>query len=507
MTKSTRPISKSKLMAFLQCEKRFWLELNKPNEAIVSAESAAIFKTGHEVGEKARQIYDPKGKGETIDLSTTSVAQAIAKTQTLLGMRRPIFEAGFEADGVRAFADVLLPVTEKGQKKWRMIEVKSSSTVKDYYRNDIAVQAFVAQASGLPLASVALAHIDTSWTYEGDDDYSGLLKENDLTQEAFGKADEVVTWVRAAQAVAAKRNEPSREVGDHCTTPYECGFIEYCSKGIRQAKHPVDWLPRKSAKLKKLIKNEKWTDMRNVPDDELNDVQKRVKSHTLAKSVYFDKASTVKELSSHGFPAYFLDFETVNSAVPVWKNTRPFQQVPFQFSLHTLNQKGKLAHHQFLDLSGNDPSRAFAKDLIANCGTSGPIFAYNAKFESSIINSLSLRFPTLSKSLHALVERLVDLLLLAQKHYYHPSQKGSWSIKAVLPTIAPDLDYGQLVGVRDGGMAMEAFGEAIAEVVSSQRKQEIHEQLVEYCKLDTFAMVKVWQHFSGKNDMELVGKE
>jgi hypothetical protein len=196
-------------------------------------------------------------------------------------------------------------------------------------------------------------------------------------------------------------------------------------------------------------------------------------------------------------PAYFLDFETIQFAVPIWKGTRPYQQIPFQFSIHRLSRTGKIEQQAFLDLSGADPSKAFAEDLIAACGERGPIFVYNAGFETARIRELSERFPRLAKPLLALNERVVDLLPVARDDYYHPSQQGSWSIKAVLPALCPDLHYGDLDGVQDGGMAMDAFLEALAPQTSKTRKSEIEQQLLAYCALDTYAMVRLWVAFSG----------
>ena len=141
--------------------------------------------------------------------------------------------------------------------------------------------------------------------------------------------------------------------------------------------------------------------------------------------------------------------------------------------------------------------------LIERCGSKGPVFVYNAGFETARIKELAERFPRLRKQLLAINERVIDLLRIAEQRYYHPSQQGSWSIKKVLPAIAADLRYDKLKGVQDGGMAMEAFTEALASSTTLERKQEIHDQLLAYCALDTFAMVRIWQFFSGQGDLKL----
>jgi hypothetical protein len=328
-----------------------------------------------------------------------------------------------------------------------------------------------------------------------------LLKEVDLTDEAFGREEEVKDWIASAQAIVRKRKEPDIGIGRHCSEPYSCGFLDYCQSDAVEVEFPVTWLPgNKNNKLRNLIEVEGVSDLRQVPDELLNPKQLRVKTLTLAGSVYFNADGAAAELAQHKLPALFLDFETINFAVPIWKGTRPFQHVPFQFSLHRLSRTGKLTQQEFIDLSGQDPSRKFAEVLIAACGERGPIFVYSA-FESTRINELAKRFPRLSRPLLAINARLVDLLPIAGEHYYHPDQQGSWSIKNVLPTLAPDLRYDELDGVQDGGMAMTAYREAVHPDTAGARKAQIERELLDYCRRDTEAMVRVWKHFTGRDNL------
>lgn len=492
-----RPLSKSKLMAYRQCPKRVWLEVHHPDLRVDTAASQKNFETGHQVGEIAQQLYDPAGLGTVIEPFAEGIDAALALSLTLLDTPQPIFEAGFAAEGAMAFADVMLPVNES----WRMVEVKSSTSVKDTHREDVAVQAFVARAAGVPLTAIALAHIDNSWVYPGGGDYQGLLVENDLTEEAFGRGAEVQRWVEAAQSVVAQVTAPAINIGPHCHDPYPCGFYAHCQSHAPQADHPIAWLPKPLKNgLVALIANTGITELRDVPDHLLNDKQQRIKNATLANEAYFDQAGAAQALAAHTLPAYFLDFETINFAVPIWAGTRPYQQIPFQFSVHRLSDTGQLTEQSFIDLSGRETSEAFANALVAACYEAIPIFVYNASFERTRIKELAEKFPELSQDLRALNERIVDLLPIAREYYYHPSQKGSWSIKAVLPALCPDpnLHYDKLDGVQDGGMAMSAFVEAIAPQTTPVRQAEIERQLLDYCKLDTYAMVRLWSAFTGQ---------
>ncbi len=499
-----RNLSKSRLLAYRQCAKRLWLEVHHPELREDSAATEAVFQVGHQVGEIAQRLYDPKCKGIVIDRDEEGYAAAIARTTTLLASSQPIFEAGFAAGGAMAFADVMLPKTKKGKRVWHMVEVKSSTKVKPYYHDDTAVQAFIVRTCGAPVASIALAHIDSTWVYPGGEDYQGLLTESDLTEEAFGRTEEVRGWISDAQAIARKRNEPSVTTGRHCGDPVDCGFLNYCLSQEPQTKYPVAWLPKMQTNaLLELVEDGSVVDMRKVPDELLNERQLRVKTHTISGKTYFDGVGAAADLAPHKLPAYFLDFETIYFPIPIWKGTRPYQKIPFQFSLHRLSRTGKVEHQTFLDLSGNDPSRACADALIAACDEKGPIFAYHASFEKTCIGELAKRFPGLRRSLLAINERVVDLERVATQRYYHPDQQGSWSLKSVLPAVVPDLCYDDLNGVQNGGMAMDAFREAISPMTTPARKAEINAQLLDYCRLDTYATVRLWQFFTGRNDLKL----
>lgn len=490
-------LSKSKLMAFRQCPKRLWLEVNKPELLEVSESAQASFQVGHQVGEIARKLYDKDGNGVLIDVVKEGFKEALARSQTLINANTPIFEAGFSGNGVLAFADVLLPEDANGERVWHMVEVKSSTSVKDYHLDDIAVQGYVAESAGFVLKKISLAHIDNSFVYMGNADYRGLLAEKDLTENALGRKEEVKDWINQAQTVL-QGNEPDVAPGEQCAEPFECGFYQYCTRDMVQAEYPVQWLPRiTKAKVKQLIVRGIY-DLRDVPDDMLNDTQLRVKQQTVLNQPYFDQKAAQKELSGLSFPAYFLDFETINFPIPIWVGTHPYQQVPFQFSLHVLHESGELLHEEFLDTSGDSPIKSFAEKLIKTCGNNGPVFVYNAGFETARIKELAQMLPELSQQLLAINERIVDLLPIARKYVYFPSQQGSWSIKQVLPALVPSLSYADLEGVQHGGMAMDAFVEALQPDTSEARKQEIRSQLLAYCKLDTFAMVKLWEAFTGK---------
>jgi hypothetical protein len=419
-----RVLSKSKLLAFLQCPKRLWLEVYRRDLSTKGTGASAGFTAGQAVGEAARKIYDPEGVGALVDIGVLGVSGAVQRTTELLSSSRPIFEAGFVGGTASAFADVLLPNGANGEQAWRLVEVKSATTVKDYHRDDAAIQAYVARAAGLTLESISVATVDTSWVYPGGGEYGGLLVEEDVTADTMSREAEVRDWIEAAQAVVGSRVEPLISTGSHCHEPFPCGFLAYCRSREAPVEFPVTWLPNiRTKKLMAHLSTHKVTRMDQVPDELLSERQLRVKQGSLSGQPFFDAAGAVAALAPHGFPAFFLDFETVSFAVPIWAGTRPYQSFPFQFSVHRVTESGEVQHREFLDLSGNDPREGLALALLAACETAGPVYVYSA-YEKTQIRELKRRLPSLAVRLSALMHRLVDLRPISEKFYYHPNQQG-----------------------------------------------------------------------------------
>jgi len=498
---STFTLSKSRLLAYRQCERRLWLEIHRRDLIEISAQQQARFDAGHRVGELARQLADPKGQGILFDAQRDGFEAVLRASTQAMSERRPLFEAGFTAHGAIVFVDLLLPdVGAVGDGMgWCLVEVKSSGSVKPYHWDDLAVQVHVLRSAGVELTSAAVACLDTRWTYPGGGDYAGLLRYEEGLEAAAARNQEVQGWIDGGSAVAGRAVEPDVGMGEHCTTPFACPFTAHCSHGQTEAQHPVHWLPRVQRKvLKEFLRSSGEADMAEVPDELLNATQRRVKHATLSGQAWFDAEGARKALAPHTGTLRFLDFEAAARPVPVWAGSRPYQQVPFQFSLHALHEDGRVGHDEFIDLSSSDPSQAFAQCLVQVCGTAGPVFVYNAGFEGQVISSLAARFLDLEDSLRALRYRLVDLKPVTEQHYYHPAQQGKWGLKSVLPTLGGGEDHSQLEGVADGQMAVDAYLEATDADTPPPRKEELRQQLLTYCRLDTWAMVRLWAFLVGR---------
>ena len=302
-------------------------------------------------------------------------------------------------------------------------------------------------------------------------------------------------WVKAANATLNLVEEPQTEPGKQCSQPFNCSFKKHCSRGEATVEYPLSILPHGNTLVAKL-KAEGFRDLREVPAERfVNPRHIRVHRSSISGLPELDDEA-VRLLNALPYPRYYLDFETISFVVPIWVNTSPYVQIPFQWSCHIENIQGQVTHRDFLDSSGSDPRRAFAESLIETLGEVGPIVVYNATFEGARMKELASNFPDLAKPLMSAAGRLFDLLPIARNYYYHPDMKGSWSIKKVLPTIAPELEYVNLL-VGNGGMAQDAYREVINPNTGAERRAQLIEGLLRYCEQDTLAMIKIADAFSG----------
>jgi hypothetical protein len=481
-------------MSSLQCLKRVHLEINRKDLAHFSRATEAAFAIGHEVGDIAIELYGGN-QGAFIEYNGGNFTAVLAKTEQLMTsmFRTPIFEATLRHGGVLVREDVLLPVDDDSGQNWRIVEIKASTRVKPEHIHDCAVQAWVHTGAGYPLSSISLGHINNRFQYAGDGNYDGLFAEHDLTGKVFELLPAVPIWVEEArEAVAGPM--PNVPVGQHCTKPYECPFIDYCWPN--DSRYPIAGLAGSKKKLGIWVMDG-YRDIRDVPSSEISS-ETQLRIHRVTMEGVPELLSGAQAFAeSLAYPRFYLDFETVGPAIPIWAGTRPYQALPFQWSCHIERTPGVMEHAEFLDLSGEPPMRALAEQMIADLETEGPVLMYTS-YERSVIESLAAMFPDLAGELQSIIERLVDLHPVTKINYYHPDMLGSWSIKAVLPSIAPDMDYAKLEGIQEGMGASSAYIEAIDPQTSAERKEQIREELLKYCKHDTEAMVRLVACFAGR---------
>ena len=471
-------LSKSSIAAFEQCPKRLWLSVHRPDAADDLGDDGRTV-AGHLVGRAARGLI---AGGSLVD--TPDLRKALEMTAELLAdpTTTAIFEATFAVDGVLVRVDIL---EADGSGGWRIAEVKSSTGAKPEHLGDLATQIWAVVAAGCRLTGASIRHLDSGFVLLREGDHAGAFADAEMLDAARSLAASRPSVAASARATLAEA-EPDLPVGPHCSAPHECPFTAHCHAGLPPGPDwPVTVLPNGGGK--------RWlaegvTDLLQVDPARLRSPSHvRVHRATASGETFHDHPGAVAAIDAWPFPRIWLDFETIAFPLPRWVGTRPYEQVPFQFSAHVEHQDGRTEHHEFLSLDGADPRRQCA-EALARLPASGAVVAYNAPFERGCIDRLAACFADLADPLRALSTRLVDLLPVTKATWYHRDQRGSWSIKAVLPTVT-DLSYGGLE-VKDRMQAQAAYLEAI-EGASPERVAALDAALRSYCGRDTEAMIAV----------------
>ena len=484
-----RGLSKTKIISSLQCQKRLWLEVHRPELIPQDPARERVFAFGHQVGEMAQRL----APGGVLIEHQERLADALEETRRRLGEGgdQVLFEAAVEHDGVLVRADIL----ELRRGKASIREVKASGSVKDYHLSDAAIQTWVLGSAGLNVGAVSIQHINTGFVYPGDGDYQGLFAEVPVMDGVKPLLKQVPDWVAEARRTLGG-SEPGIGMGKQCSDPYPCPFVDYCKSLAPKGDLPLTLLPN-AGKTIPGLEAEGFKTLRDIPEGRLkSEAQERVRRAHVTGEQFLDPA-VGKLMREFGYPRTFFDFETVGFAVPIWKGTRPYQQVPFQWSMHIEGRRHATAHREFLDLSGELPAKRLVEALLAAIPDDGPIFAYNASFEGQALNLLGTLVPEHSKALDRARERLEDFLPITRKHYYHPDMRGSWSLKAVMPTIPGGPNYDQLEDVQEGGAAQDAYFEAVSSKASPERRRALETALLRYCKQDTEALLLLSRFFQG----------
>jgi CRISPR/Cas system-associated exonuclease Cas4 (RecB family) len=487
-------LSKSRFQAGLQCPKRLFLECyHYDDRDNVNSAQEAIFEMGQEVGHLAQKRFPG---GHLVDFDAFHQKEANEETKSLLEdpSITTIYEAAFTHDNIKIRVDIL---TKVGQGEVDLIEVKSSTRVKDEHHTDLAVQVYVVEGSGLKVRRCFLMHIDSSYEYQGGKyDIEKLFALDDMTNEVKDLQDTIEEQVAGMWSILQKREMPEVDTGSQCNKPYQCSFHSYCRKDW-----PVDHvsiLPRASEKLLANLKSMSISRISGIPDSftGLTSQQKRVRDSVCGGTIFYGR-ELLESLRSLEKPIFFIDFETINPALPIYANTRPFQQVPFQWSAHAMLSNDNLEHFEFLAEGSEDPRPHFIRALIKILGQEGPILVYSS-FEKTCLNSIASDYPEYANSIENICSRMVDLLALIRNFFYHPAFEGSFSIKKVLPALVPELSYKNLA-IGNGATAAMSFGRIARGNADANEALKIRQDLLEYCKLDTFAMVKVFEQLLSPN--------
>ncbi|MFC1578246.1 DUF2779 domain-containing protein [Thermodesulfobacteriota bacterium] len=486
-TKKYSKISKSQYITGIQCPKALWFYRHRPDlKPEVSEAQQHIFDTGHEIGELAQE-YFPSGIEITeeyyeIDKAIKSTEEAVSKGEKF------IFEAtACSPDGAYSRIDIFKKV--KGSDAWDLIEVKASTGVKDYQVHDIAFQRYAFVNAGYKIRKSILMHVNNQYVRSGELNVDELFNLEDCTDLMNDLLPGIKGELRNLIQILKKNQEPSIEIGDHCHDPFDCDYIHHCWQHVPE--YSVYNISRGQKRDALLIDD--IVEVADIPDNFETTERQRVDILAYKNNQIHVDIEEIKDfLDALVYPLYYLDYETIFPAVPLFNNSRPYQQIPFQFSLHIQKKKGgDLKHVEFLHTDTSDPRPGFIQSLVQNCGEIGSVVVYNRSFESGINEQLAAVFPKYRDSLIGINNRMVDLLIPFRSRWlYHPDMKGSASLKAVLPAFVPELSYDNL-SINDGGAASRIYLSCIKETVSEAEKKKIYQDLREYCGQDTFAEVKL----------------
>ncbi|MCB0413371.1 MAG: DUF2779 domain-containing protein [Bdellovibrionales bacterium] len=476
-------LSKTKIMRGYQCLKSIYLTIHhKELEPPVGPELQAIFDQGNIVGAEARKQFP---NGILIDNPPWDFFGSLKRTRELLKEETDvIFEAAFEYKGCYARADII--VYSKDTKRWSIYEVKSTTKVKDEHLDDVGLQAWIMANAGLPIEKICIMHLNNECRYPN---LKNLFTEVDVTDELRKQYNDIPPKLTEIFKTIRDESIPDIDIGPHCDSPNECPFKSHCWGEKNIPPNSVFNLPN--------VRDKKWDlykeDILNLDDSRLTDltpVQERAVSVYKSKKRFIDKDGVKNALASWKFPLVFLDFETINPAIPRYENTGPYQQVPFQFSAHIWESPdADLTHQEYLHIDASDPRPNLIPLLLNACQGDGNIVAYYSSFESRRIAELAEFSSEHRKSLEALIERFVDPLPLFREFVYDINFEGSFSLKTVAPSILGETQSYQGMIVADGSAAQRAFEEIINPETNEERRNELISASLEYCKKDTLVMV------------------
>lgn len=476
-------LSKSLILKGIQCVKALYLAKNPPDFVFPPQPSRkARYRTGTEVGLLAQRLFPG---GVEVPYAELSVSEQVARTRELIEAGTAvIYEASFAWDGIFVKVDILV----RAGSGWEIHEVKMATAVKEINLDDVAIQYHVLSRSGLSVSRAFLVHIDNSYVRQGALDVQRLFAGEDVTEAVLARQGGLPELVERLRATLTESHEPSIDIGPWCTDPYECDFIPYCWRHIPE--ESVFSLSG-SAADKFALYYAGFVRLEDVPLDRLKDKQRFEAEATLGRQDTIHPERVRTFLESLWYPLCHLDFETFDTPIPPFDGVRPYQKVPFQYSLHIQLQEGAQAeHHEFLAAPGRDPRRELAERLLAEIPAGACVLTYNQAFETGVLRELAVAFPDLAPATEALLAKVRDLMLpFKRRDVYRWPMQGSYSIKKVLPALVPDLSYEGL-SVADGQMAMLAWHEMGA-TDDPVRVAEIRRDLLEYCRLDTWAMVRI----------------
>ena len=493
-------LTKTLILSGIQCPKKLWFELDR--EQRIKPEDKALFWLGNRFNDVVRKHY-----GEGLDLSNIKDNElALVKTKEAIETDdiQVIYEGAFVYDDILIRADVLI----RKQHQWIMLEAKASTNLKEINISDVAIQNHVVKHSGLELVQNKLIYINKEFVYQGDHNYADLIVEQDITEEVINKDKEILELIQRCKALI-NRPCPAIEVGAHCKTPYPCQYFDrICSPAKQDIQNVTYKILPYGNKVEDYCKKNNIELLKDVPKEVLLQNSRKDYAdnfHYIIQQAHLNNTAWIHpdlkdNVKTWVWPYYFMDFETVQQGVPKIKNTKPFEQLPFQWSVHKWSQPDQaLQEFSFLDFEHQDIELHFLQKLVETLGDKGTIFVHNHPFEKGVLNRLKEK-PNLSSfatPIANIIDRIVDTLALTRKNFYAPEMMGGYSLKKIIKAIPTNITYesDDKNSVSDGGGAQLAWFKCTDPKTKPEEKEIQQRELIKYCSKDTEAMydlIKFW---------------
>ncbi len=479
-------LSKSQYVKGLQCPKALWFYRHRKDlKPEIDPETQARFDTGNQIGLLAQQ-YFLNGVEVTADYWDIESAELSTKQYVADG-HDIIFEATAinPVDGTYSRIDILRRV--RGSNAWELIEVKSSTTVKPYHIDDVSLQYHAFTQAGYSIHRCFMMVIDNTYVRDGDVDPKKLFRFEDISELVVAKKNEVEQRALELINVLASETQPEAQIGSRCKIPFECDYKAHCWKGVPEYSVFNIYRGKKADEIAKLTNS---YDVADIPADLIPGGNKQIDIICFKEQVSHTEKECIESfLQQLKYPLYYLDYETLGPAIPLFNGTRPYQQTPFQFSLHVQEEpESELRHYEFIHKATSDPRKTFAESLIKHCRNCGSIIVYKQSFEEGCNIKLAEELPKYAQGLLKINQRMLDLLIPFSKRWlYHPDQMGSASLKFVLPALT-DLNYEDM-GIAGGMEASRQYQAFVEGKLSEEEIVQLWNDLSTYCERDTFAMV------------------
>ena len=470
-------LSKSLFQRGLNCHKSLYLHKYHPELCDEISESQETqFQAGIDVGLYAQKLF-PNG----VFITFENIPEQIEKTmQEINQVTHTLYEPAFNYDNVFSKIDIL----HKGELGWDMYEVKMGTSLKAEYIDDVAIQYYVLKGAGIDVSKAFVVHINNQYIRNGEIEVDKLFAIKDVTENVKEKQDFVIDEINKMREML-KGDMPGIEIGPQC----KCDFGGYCWKHI-----PEDSVLKLRGKgvNKFELYRKGILRLEEIPLDILNREQRIHVESFLKKNEFIDRDSIKAFLDSLWYPMCFLDFETTfMTPIPMFDSTRPYQKVPFQYSLHYLeSENSELKHSEYLAPAGVNPLKEFAEKLLKDVPDNACILVYKESFEKEILNNLKEWFPEYSNKIDMRINNIRDLMKpFKNKDFYDWKMYGSYSLKNVLPSVITNMSY-EGMEINEGEKACQAYLRMFCSQ-NSEEIERIRKALLEYCNLDTLAMVKI----------------